>query len=131
MSYLGVDIGSRRVGLAVSHSGIVAEPIGSFTYEDRDTVVDQIAQSVVALNVSIIVVGLPYRRDGSLGEHGQAIRILVETLKERLPDTTITTVDEALTSKEAERLGGRLADHDALAAVLILEQYLATNQQAA
>ena len=131
MSYLGVDVGSRRVGLAVSRSGIVAEPVGSFSYEDRDAVIDSIAREVSEYQATTVVVGLPYRRDGSLGEHGQAIRILVETLKERLPDIAVATVDEALTSKEAERLGGRLADHDALAAVLILEQYLAANPPAA
>jgi len=124
MIFLGLDVGSERIGLAVSQSGIIAEPAGSFSYVDRDAAIDRIQDEVVQHHADVVVVGLPYRRDGSLGEHGQAIMIFVEALRERLQPRSVFTTDEALTSKEAERLGGKTADHDALAAALILEQYL-------
>lgn len=124
MTYLGIDVGSERIGLAVSQSGIIAEPAGSFISVDRESALDRIQQEVMERTIDAVVVGLPYRRDGSLGNHGQAVMMFVEALRERLHPKPVLTVDEALTSKEAERLGGRRADHDSLAAALILEQYL-------
>lgn len=124
MIYLGLDVGSQRIGLAISQSGIVAEPLGSFEYEDRDAGIDRIVEEVADRAIKCVVIGVPYRRDGSVGDHGQAILLFVEALRDRLTDIQVATVDEALSSKEAERLGGKAADHDALAAALILEQYL-------
>ena len=124
MIYLGIDVGSHKVGLAKSASGIIAETTSSFEYHDREFLIDRIVQEVSDEKIEKVVVGVPYRRDGSLAEHGQAVLILVEALRDCLGENVVETVDEALTSKEAERLGGKAADHDALAAALILEQYL-------
>ena len=129
MTYLGVDVGSYRVGLAKSSSGIIAQPMGSFEYNDREFMISRIAKEALEYHADKVVVGVPYRRDGSLGDHGQAVLILVEALRDCLGSNVVETVDEALTSKEAERLGGRAADHDALAAALILEQYLHDHSQ--
>lgn len=124
-SILGFDIGSKRVGVAISRSGIIAEPLSSLRVahaSERLALIEQLTRDHQATTV---VIGLPVREDGSLGTHGRRVEQLVDALREQRTGAKIVTVDEALTSKEAERLGGRSADHDALAASLILEQYLA------
>lgn len=126
---LGLDIGARRVGVAISRSGVIAEPLKSLTVGVPSQRLEQIRTLVRVMGATTVVIGLPYRADGSLSEHGTAVHQLVADLRQAVPTVTVVTADESLTSKEAERLGGRRADHDALAATLILEQYLAESRR--
>ncbi len=124
MTWLGFDIGSKRVGVAISRSGIVAEPLTSFVALSADDIAQEITKLAEVHEAAVLVIGVPYRADGSVGAHGDRIESLIDSLQVIAPYLPVLTVDEAYTSKEAERIGGQQADHDALAAVLILEQAL-------
>ena len=87
--------------------------------------------------VNEIVVGMPYREDGTVGLGGEQAMELIAQLAERF-QLPVTPWDERLTTKQAERLlieGGvsrakRKLRRDQLAAVLILQSYLDSRRPA-
>jgi putative Holliday junction resolvase len=120
MTLLGLDIGARRIGVAMSRSGIIAEPLMTIQGR-RPKMLDQLRSLITREAATVIVVGRPER----LGGRSALIESFLEQLASMVPTgVTITTVDETLTTKEAERISRLGADTDALAACLILEQYL-------
>lgn len=129
MTMLAFDVGSKRLGVAISHSGMIAEPLTSVAIDGVAQAAGTMSRQIQEHTAGTVVIGLPVRADGSLTPQGEAIEQLAATLRSEHPSVHIATVDEALTSKEAERLGGRAADHDALAAALILEQYLSEHNR--
>jgi putative Holliday junction resolvase len=134
---LGIDVGARRVGLAVSDpSGTLARPLMTIERSaSLDDTVERIAHEVARLSIdepiSTIVVGFPMRLDGSPNEATVRARELAEAVGERtgLP---VTYQDERLSSREAEsRLALRERDWrkrkarlDAASAAVILQDYL-------
>jgi putative Holliday junction resolvase len=136
MRFLGVDVGRRRIGLAISDpSGTLARPLTTLTL-DGDDGVGRVAREIVRLvaeedGLATVVVGLPARLDGSPTTESTRVRAFIQELQRR---TTIPIVseDERLTSVEAEsRLALRERDWkkrkeriDAAAAAIILQDYL-------
>ena len=135
---LGIDVGERRVGLALSDpSGTLATPLvtlsSSSGIEPRVSAVvceiDRLSREDDGLGV--VVVGLPRGLDGREHEQTDRVTAFVEALRGR---TTLPIVlqDERLTSREAEsRLALRERDWrkrkqrlDAAAAAIILQDYL-------
>jgi putative Holliday junction resolvase len=135
MRCLGIDVGRRRIGLAVSDATYtLARPLITVTV--RGDGVGQIADIVRTLaaeedGLAQIVVGWPRRLDGSESDQAVTVKAFSERLRERtgLP---IAFVDERLSSVEAEsRLALREKDWrrrkarlDAAAAAVILQDYL-------
>jgi putative Holliday junction resolvase len=133
---LGIDVGRRRVGLAITDpSGTLARPLRTIVVGPRDAVV-QVLQEVEQLRaeeegLSAIVVGLPVDLDGAETEETRHVRGFVEALKSRT-SLPVSVADERLTSREAEsRLAlcerdwrKRKARLDAAAAAIILQDYL-------
>lgn len=135
---LGVDIGRRRIGLAISDaSGTLARPL--LTLErgpsDRRTLRD-LADRITVLaaeddGLGLVVVGLPVRLDGSPTELTVHVRAMIEGLRRRVP-MPVETQDERLSSHEADaRLASterdwriRKARLDMAAAAVILQDYL-------
>jgi putative Holliday junction resolvase len=101
---LGLDLGSKRIGVAVSDSdGTLAMPIEVLKRSgDRAREHREIADLVVEWEAEIVVVGLPYNMDGSVGP--QAKKYLAETkvLGDTL-DVPVVPYDERLTTVTAER----------------------------
>lgn len=136
MRVLGVDVGGRRIGLAISDpSGTLARPLATLAV-GADTAVDRVMQEVVRLSqedegLSTIVVGLPAHLDGSPSEQTARVKAFIATLRARTP-IPVVTEDERLSSREAEsRLSLRERDWrkrkeklDAAAAAVILQDYL-------
>jgi len=104
MRALGLDLGSKRIGVAVSDSdGTLAMPIEVLKRSgDRQREHRAIAELVDEWEVEIVVVGLPYNMDGSMGP--QAKKYLSETkvLGDTL-DVPVVPYDERLTTVTAER----------------------------
>ena len=134
---MAVDPGSVRVGIAVSDPlGIVAQPHSTVAAEPRDTLARRLADLARSLDAEELVVGLPYRMDGSEGPEAKAARVLAQELRRRsrLP---VSLVDERLTSVAAERAllagGKRRRDRrrlsDQVAAALILQTHLDRGQR--
>lgn len=134
---LGVDVGERRVGLAISDaSGTLARPLAVVTVTGIPAAVDRVAAVVADLvaeedGLGGIVVGLPRRLDGTATDATARVTAFVDALRLRTP-VPIDTEDERLSSREAEsRLAERERDWrkrraklDAAAAAVILQDYL-------
>lgn len=132
MRVLGLDIGERRIGVALSDSlRIIA---GALTVVERVT--DDVAlKEIIGLarenEVERIVVGMPRSLDGSLGKQAQAVQSFVDLLKERT-EIPVITWDERLSTVSAERTlletgmkrDKRKKRRDSLAAAFILQGYL-------
>ncbi len=129
---LGIDLGERRLGLAISdESCILASPL--IVYERRELAKDIkfLSDLVARHQVAEIVLGLPLNLNGSLGPKAEQALEFKTLLAERLK-LPVHTFDERLTTIEAERVllqadmsrRKRKQRRDALAAVLILQGYL-------
>jgi putative holliday junction resolvase len=129
---LGVDLGSRRIGLAVSDaSGTLATPVMVLTRgEDRAADHRAIVATAEAERVARIVVGLPLSMSGADGPAARAARAEADELRAvtslpiDLHDERLTTVSATRRVREARR-GRRKRDPvDAAAAAEMLQSYL-------
>lgn len=135
---LGVDVGLKRIGLAVSDgSGTLARPLMTLDLGGTGGVgVASVLAEAQRLSgeedgLVVIVVGVPRRLDGSPNEQTAAVGRFIDELRART-SIPVTSQDERLTSREAEsRLAiterdwrRRKASLDAAAAAVILQDYL-------
>ena len=105
MRAVGVDLGARRIGIALSDSGgTLATP---WTKVERcgDEALDhrRIADLVEEAEAETVVVGLPLSLDGSVGPAAEAVLAEVERLRAVLA-VPVETYDERLTTVTAERV---------------------------
>lgn len=137
MRVLGIDLGERRIGLAISDpSATLARPLRTIHRgRSDDATVAALVTEIRALSqegdLDCIVVGLPMRLDGRPTEQTPRVKSMAVALAR---ETTIPIVfqDERLTSREAEqRLAVRERDWrkrkarlDAASAAVILQDYL-------
>ena len=133
--YLGIDVGRRRIGLAISDAtATLARPLAVVTVQGDG--VAQVSAVVHDLQteddgLEAIAVGWPRRLDGSPSEAAAAVSAFVDRLRAKT-GVPIMLVDERLTSVEAEsRLAVREKDWrrrkaqlDAAAAAVILQDFL-------
>ena len=145
MRFVGIDLGLKRIGLAVSDgSGTLARPLRTMTRgsSDDEGAAAAIADAIGVLareedGVAAIVVGLPKRLDGSDTDQTAQVRRMVDRLRS-LVGIPIELQDERLSSREAEsRLAlrerdwrARKARLDAASAAVILQDYLDTRAAA-
>jgi putative Holliday junction resolvase len=127
-----LDLGERRIGLAVSNQeGTLVLPAGHLKRDTLQTDIQRVLASATERDVQGIVVGIPYSLDGSEGSQAKRARRFVQSLQ-RQTKMPVYTVDERFTSVEAEgmmREAGRQPSRDkgavdAAAAALILQRYL-------
>lgn len=139
MRLLGLDIGDRRVGIAVG------DPTGLLATAERVLKRVSIAKDVAALaqmardyEAEAIIVGLPLHLDGREGDQAKSVRRFVERLKEWI-DVPVIYWDERLSTVGARRLlieaglrpAERAARLDAAAAAVILQSYLDSRRRQA
>jgi len=133
MRILGLDVGDKTIGVAVSDElGITANPVcviqRSASIKKDISEVRRLAQDYT---VEKIVVGMPLMLDGSVGVQAQKVQAFVEELRKR---TTIPVEvwDERLTTSQVERVliemdqsrAKRKKQLDKLAAAIILQAYM-------
>jgi putative Holliday junction resolvase len=136
---LGIDFGEARIGVAGSDEiGLMAHPVETIHVRE---VADPLARIVEICGVrrsQLVVVGLPYRMDGSSGTAAAKVEKFIEKLRKVLPgDIGIVTHDERLTTVEAQaqlHAAGRTVKNsrgviDQAAAVVILQHYMDANPQ--
>ena len=101
---LGVDLGTRRVGLALSDSGgLIATPLEVLQRSGSEAQDHAAIAAVVAeRHVEVVVVGLPLSLDGSMGPAARAARAEIGRLAAVVGVPT-ETCDERLTTVTAER----------------------------
>jgi putative Holliday junction resolvase len=136
MRTLGVDPGSRRVGLSLSdEDGTIASPHATLEGQRLD---EQVAEKARALGVERIVVGLPLTLEGREGEAARRARRFAARVAE-LSGLPVTLWDERLTTRAAEqsllegnvRRGRRRELVDRVAAALLLQSYLDAQRERA
>jgi putative holliday junction resolvase len=132
---MGLDVGERRVGIAIADElGIVASPLTTVVRGDDDLA--EIRKLAVARGVARVVVGLPTGMSGREGPQAASVRAFAERLVGEVgPAIRVEFWDERLTTAVAERAlrgrGGRRRDRgavDAVAAAVILQGYLDANR---
>ncbi len=132
MRALGVDVGERRIGLAVSDpSGLIASPLEVLLRSPGDDAVGEIVARAEELGAEVIVVGMPVDLRGELGVAAQDMERFVEALRAR-SSAPVETCDERLTSVAAARAmreaglteRDRRGQVDKVAAALLLQSWL-------
>jgi putative Holliday junction resolvase len=132
MRILGLDVGSKTIGMAVSDElEIVASTLATLKRKGMEQDLRQLIAVIAEQDVGAIVVGLPKNMNGSLGPSAEMVLQLVEELKRTVAQPVITW-DERLSTVAAEK--ALLEAHmsrkkrkkviDQVAAVLILQGYL-------
>ena len=129
---LALDVGERRIGVAVSdETGVIATPVATVLRGRGDLA--EIARLVTEWEADRVVVGLPTGLSGREGPQAAVVRAYATTLANHLgPAPPIHFWDERLTTAIAERAliaaGTRRAQRreriDAVAAAVILQSYL-------
>lgn len=133
MRILGLDLGNRTLGMAISdYLETIANPIGTARFEeqDLDAALDATIQVVKEREVDLIVLGLPKNMDGSIGFQSEYCLKFKEMLEAN--NLEVKLVDERLTSKFAHNImleadlsrQKRKKNVDKLAAAIILQTYL-------
>jgi putative Holliday junction resolvase len=137
MRVLGLDIGKRRIGVAVSDPlGLVARPVDTVQSVSLNKDVERIAQIARELEAELIVVGDPVHMSGEAGSMSRRAHRFGERLQQ-VSGLPVVYCDERLTTFEAHRLmqeaGVPLKEArrrvDAVAAALILQSYLNTERK--
>lgn len=125
MSFLGVDYGGRKLGLAVAE-GALAVPLRTVRYATRRELREAIAQACADYDIRTIVVGIPTPFHGGTNAQVETVEEFVAWLRREVT-IPVLTEDERLTTAFAKRLmrdwKGK-ADDDAIAAALILQSYI-------
>ncbi len=126
---LGLDIGDRRIGVAMSDpGGILASPLTIINRTDEKSDIDVILALVDQNQVGVVVVGLPLSMNGSIGPQAEKVQDFARQLSKHL-EVPIEFRDERLTTVDARRIikmnrKSRKTKDDAMAAALILQSYL-------
>lgn len=129
---LGLDVGLRRIGLAVSDSlGITAQGLETLQRRNKRQDFEKLRAIVEQYAITGFVVGYPLRMNGAEGTQAGKIKQFAEELERRF-HLPVHLWDERLTSAEANRLlresemsiQRRAAAVDRMAAVLILQSWM-------
>jgi putative Holliday junction resolvase len=130
---LGIDYGSKRVGLSLSDPlGLIAQPIDAL--KNDASLFANLKQISISKNVKLIVVGMPLNLKGLHAQKAEEVQKFIERLKVEL-NMEVATWDERFTTtiaqqtmiamgtkkKERQAKNGRI---DSMAAAIILQGYL-------
>jgi putative Holliday junction resolvase len=137
MRVLAIDLGTKNIGTAISDAlGITVRPVETIRRWSDERDIARLKSLVEDLEAEAVVVGLPLRMDGTIGDSAAAAMRFAEQLRARL-SVAVFTQDERLTSYEAEQMmierglarSERRARSDEFAAMIILQDYLSTTKQ--
>jgi putative holliday junction resolvase len=129
---LGLDVGSKRIGLAVSDLlGITAQGIETVHRQNKRLDFEQLEKVIRDYEITEIVVGYPLRMSGAEGIQAEKMQRFAEELRQRF-SLPVYLWDERLSSAQANRLlretdmsikrRGQVVDQ--MAAVLILQSWM-------
>jgi len=103
---LGLDVGSKTIGVAVTDEAeIAAHPLEVLARAGTAEDVSAIQTLVAKLDITDVVVGMPYELSGKVGHRARRVLELVDALRAALAaSVTVHEVDERFTTAEAERV---------------------------
>ena len=132
MTYLGLDLGSKTCGIAISdRTGLIASSLEVIRYDEYDELVNKLNNIVISRNVDAFVLGNPKNLDGSLSKRSEITLEFKKILEDRFKLDVIMQ-DERLSTVEAERMlisndtkrKKRKKVIDKIAATIILQSFL-------
>lgn len=134
MRTMGLDVGSKTVGIALSDEfGWTAQGLETLKINEEENVFgfDELGKIIKEYEVSKVVVGLPKNMNGTIGPRGEASQFFARELEDRF-GVPVVLWDERLTTVAAERVlleadlsrKKRKKVIDKMAAVMILQGYL-------
>ena len=132
MRILGLDHGTKRIGVAISdETKMIAQPLEFVPAHPLENVLARLREIISEKPVELIVVGMPRNMDGTYGPAAEKVREFVDALKQGLP-VPIQTWDERLTSAQANRMliaadvrrSDRKEKVDKTAAAILLQSFL-------
>ena len=133
MKYLGLDLGTKTLGLAISDPlGIIATSYKILRHdEDYDSLLPMLKEEIEKNHIEALVLGFPRNMNNSVGERGEIALAFKEKLEEEF-QLPVYMQDERLTTRQAESLlisndtsrKKRKKVIDSLAATIILQSYL-------
>ena len=132
MTYLGLDLGSKTLGLSISDkTGLIASSLEVLRYNEYSELLDKLDTIIKERKVHAIVIGNPLNLDGSISKRSEETFKFMDLLKERF-SLDIYLQDERLSTVEAERMlidnntsrENRKKVIDKIAATIILQTFL-------
>lgn len=132
MTYLGLDLGSKTCGIAISDRiGLIATSLEVIRYNDYDELINKLNNIVISRNVDAFVLGNPKNLDGSLSKRSEITLEFRDILLNKF-NMEVIMQDERLSTIEAERMlisnntkrKNRKKVIDKIAATIILQSYL-------
>jgi putative Holliday junction resolvase len=132
MRIMGLDIGSRTIGVAISDElGMTAQGLKTIKRRSMEEDLKEISLIIAQFKIEKIVVGLPINMDGTIGKQAEVVFQWIKKVKEKI-SLPVETRDERLSTVEASKVlleadlsrKKRKGVIDKLAAVLILQGYL-------
>ena len=147
MRYLGLDVGDRWIGAALSDpSAKLASPLTIIKRSDDTAVMQAISRIISENEVGKIIVGLPRMLDGSIGIQAQKVQAFTQQLKQateveiEFRDEWLTTVaakhimhvNGPASKKKRRKDGVKKTDRqrdDAVAAAVLLQNFLDEKQE--
>lgn len=132
MRYLGLDLGSRTLGIAVSETGLIASNYKTIRHEEEyERLLDEVKALVEELKIDTVVLGFPKNMNNTIGPKGELSLEFKEKL-EKIIDIPVVLQDERLSTKSAldTLIKGNVSRKDrkkvvdSVAATIILQTYL-------
>jgi putative Holliday junction resolvase len=132
MRFMGLDVGEKRIGVALSDpEGLIASPRDTIRRDGYRKDVAQLLELAESEGVDEILVGMPYSLDGNKGPQAKKVTEFIEAMG-RESKIKVIPWDERLSTAAAERAlleadmsrAGRRRRIDKVAAAFILQGYL-------
>lgn len=132
MKCLGMDLGSKTLGLATSDKlGLIASPYKTLRYDDMESLISEVTNLITELKIEVLVLGYPKNMNNSTGESVERV-MRFKSMLEESSKMDIVLIDERLSTVEAEKYlldedksrSNRKKIIDAVAASIILDTYL-------
>ena len=131
MKYLGMDLGTKRLGLAISTSGVLTTPYKLISFKTYEEARDEVIKIIEKEKITCLVLGLPKNMDNSMGFAAERSLNFKKLLEEKC-SLPVNLVDERLSTVEAESIliennysrAKRKNVIDELSACIILDTYL-------
>lgn len=126
---LALDIGLKRTGVALSESGLVAQPLGIIEAKPphMTNVVEEVLNYLREYQVQTLLIGLPYTQDGDPTNQSLKVETVIEQIEQAVSDAQlpvqIERINEFHSTRDAKAFWPNLDDNIAAAAT-ILQAYL-------
>lgn len=106
MRALGLDVGSKTIGVAISDElGMAAHPDHVIARRGTAADVRAVATLCQQRTVTAVVIGMPFELSGAIGARAKRVQVFIDALRAALPaEIPIHEIDERFTTAQAERI---------------------------